>query len=691
MTSKFKPEVIIQEGKLPLRKADLTKVSNLKNIFNEINNFLYSSLKYTNTDTRTRSMEIINFLIAKLIDETTKTDNERLELCIYPNEDKEDLYKRIQNFFNREVKVRFNKFFKDNDSISLDKESLFYIVKSLQHISLLESSRDVLNDAYEIFVSKILKDQGGQYFTPSNIIKFMIQYLDPELNSKILDPACGHGGFLLECKDYLLNKTVSKDNHDLEVKIKKKIGSNLYGIDKDLFLTRLCGLYLNILCGTESNVYCENTLDPSNYRKVTIEAIMENKFDYILTNPPFGARISVNEREILGKYELGHLWKNNSEEKWRMKSRLVKQRPPQILFIERCVQLLRNGGKMAIILPEGLFGNSSDRYIWDYLYSKGKILAVVSLDQNTFQPYTCNKASILFFQKLSNIPDDYWIDFGIVDNIGHNKDGKILYKLNKDGTKCLSKDGKPIINDDLPNLHKKLKNALSLSKIKNSNEFKLKFSKIKRNIFIPSYYIGVEKVLYNFREDKNYDVLQIHDLAKKGIIYTNSRGYIPRGDEIGSSVYGLGKIPFVRTSELENWGINLDTNKKTSEEVYEQYKLKQQIEEGDILIVKDGGPNLIGKTAFVTEIDTKIIIQSHIYQIKVLKNEFGIDPYLLLYLLNLDIVKRQIEAITFVQGTLASIGNRIMELSLPIPKSYSKKVDVKKAIRNVSLESFLNN
>jgi type I restriction enzyme M protein len=197
-------------------------------------------------------------------------------------------------------------------------------------------------------------------------------------------------------------------------------------------------------------------------------------------------------------------------------------------------------------------------------------------------------------------------------------------------------------------------------------------------------------------------ISSIKDLVEKKYIYTNKGGYIPRGDEIGSHVYGLGEIPFIRTSEISNWEVNLDSYKKTSEEVYNQFKDKQNIEVGDILLVKDGGPNLIGKTAYITELDTKVIIQSHIFQIKVLKNNEFIDSYLLLHLLNLDIVQNQIKAITFIQGTIATIGNRIMEVRLPIPSNISKrkeiskfikqivdeKIEIRKKIERLSLDSF---
>ena len=679
-----------------IKKKDLVKSPNLKKTFISINQHLYAKLKQTDTDTRTRSKEIINLLLCKLTDEISKHNDEIVDFCIKEGESIEKLYERIQQLFEKNVKEKYKDIISENEQISLNKELLYLIVKELQQISLLKSSKDILSDAFEIFVSKILKDEGGQFFTPPNIIEFMVHYLDPTVDSKILDPACGHGGFLLETKELLWSKITSEDKRINSI-------SNFFGIDKDLFLAKISKLYLEILSNGKSNIFCEDSLDPKSYGTQAKKLIKDNAFDYIFTNPPFGVKIPINDKEILKDYKLGHIWKNIGDE-WKMQEKLVKQQPPQVLFIERCIQFLKDGGKLGIVLPEGIFGNPTDRYIWEYLTSNGKILAIVSLDQNTFQPYTCNKTSILFFQKLNNIPADYTIDFAIVENMGHDKDGKVLFKLNKDGSKKLDSAGYPIVNDDLIGLHLKIKKAEEFNYLKEQKIFKIKFSQIKDKIFIPIYYIGVEKTLKKLSDNKNFTLLSIKDLANQKIIYTNKGGYLPRGDEIGSHVYGLGDIPFIRTSEINNWEINLDSYKKTSEEVYKQYKLKQNIEEGDILLVKDGGPNLIGKTAYITSLDTKIIIQSHIFQIKVLENNEFIDSYLLLYLLNLDIVQKQIQAITFVQGTIATIGNRIMDLILPISSDINKrkeiseyvkkivadKTEVRKNISRLSLESFNN-
>jgi type I restriction enzyme M protein len=664
------------EGKSSIiKKKYLKKSLNLKHVFTSINHHLYGKLKYTDTDTRTRSKQIINLLLCKLVDEINKKPDDEVDFCIRNNETEEELYSRIQTFFNKHVRKKYKDVLDENEQITLNKELLYLIVKELENISLLQSSKDILSDAYEIFVSKILKDEAGQFFTPHNIVKFMVNYIDPEIDSKILDPACGHGGFLLEAKEVIWSK-ISSENKRIESI------SNLFGIDKDLFLAKISKLYLEILSNGKSYIFCEDSLDPKSYMPQIKEIITNGSFDYIFTNPPFGVKIPINNKEVLSIYQLGHVWKN-IDNKWVIQTKLMKKQTPQVLFIERCIQLLNDGGRLAIVLPEGIFGNPTDRYVWEYLTSNGKILGIISLDQNAFQPYTCNKTSILFFEKIKNPPEDYLIDFAIVENVGHDKDGKILYKLKKDGSKELDSAGKPIVNDELIHLHLKIKQAEEFHYLKEQKIFKIKYSQIKNKIFIPIYYTGVEKTLKKLASDKNFTLFTIKDLIDRNIIYANKGGYLPRGDEIGSQVYGLGDIPFIRTSEINNWEINLDSYKKTSDEVYEQYKLKQNIEVGDILLVKDGGPNLIGKTAYITELDTKIIIQSHIYQIKTIEHDEFIDSYLLLYLLNLDIVQKQIQAITFIQGTIATIGNRIMEVVLPIPSNMNKRVEISRYIKNI--------
>ena len=156
---------------------------------------------------------------------------------------------------------------------------------------------------------------------------------------------------------------------------------------------------------------------------------------------------------------------------------------------------------------------------------------------------------------------------------------------------------------------------------------------------------------------------------------------IKRGHEVGSKFYGLGNIPFVRTSDIVNWEIKVDPIKCIPEEIYEKYKKRQDIREWDILLVTDG-TFLIGRTAIVTPFDKKIVIQSHIRRIRCLKRDV-LHPYLLLYLLNTSIVQKQIKEKTFVQATISTVGNRLKEIVVPIPVDENEKREIIKKVQEI--------
>jgi type I restriction enzyme M protein len=393
------------------------------------------------------------------------------------------------------------------------------------------------------------------------------------------------------------------------------------------------------------------------------EEIKNGSFDVVLTNPPFGARISIEDKKILKNYELGHKWNKTREGKWKS-TNIISKQVPQILFIERCLQLLKSGGRMAIVLPDGVFGNPSDRYILQYILQEAKILAIISLAPEAFLPSTHTKTSILFLEKKEPkvTTEDYKIFIAIANKVGHDKNGKTIYKMNGKGEYILDKNGNNIIDDDLPNIVERYR-LFKESKLHHYDHlgFIIKLSEIKNNILIPNYYDPeIETKLKMMEHSGRYVLVSIKELVEKGLLS------IKRGNEVGSQYYGMGNIPFVRTSDIVNWEIKIDPIKCIPKEIYEEYRKSQDIHENDILLVTDG-TFLIGRTAIVTSLDKKIVIQSHIRRIRCLKAQ-QLHPYLLLYLFNTDIVQQQINAKTFVQATISTLGNRIYEIILPMPK-----------------------
>lgn len=419
-----------------------------------------------------------------------------------------------------------------------------------------------------------------------------------------------------------------------------------------------------------------------NWSTQTTKNINFNTFDIVLTNPPFGSKIPVVGKSLLKQYKLGHEWcKINNN--FSQSNTLLSQQPPQILFIERCIQLLKENGKLGIVLPEGIFGNPSDRYIWEYIKEECSVLGIISLAQETFQPSTHTKTSVLFLEK--NKTKSKKIFMAIAKNIGHDKNGKPNYFFDKNGNFILNNLGEKILNDDLPKISFQFKNFLKDKSNYNSNIFGFTVDRgevEKSNIYISEYFNPhIKNKLLLLSRNKKYKLKSISDLIDENIIE------VKRGNEIGSKYYGSGNIPFVRTSDIVNWEIKFDPVKAVSIEVFNMFKKNQDVKENDILFVNDG-TFLIGRTAMVSKNDKEIIIQSHLKKIRVLNNN-EINAFYLFYLLNSKIVREQIDSKIFVQATISTLGNRLSEIILPISSDKKEIKNISSQIKKIFIEKNL--
>lgn len=307
---------------------------------------------------------------------------------------------------------------------------------------------------------------------------------------------------------------------------------------------------------------------------------------------------------------------------------------------------------------KGIFGNPSDKCTREFVSKEATIIGVVSLPQETFQPSTHTKTSVLFLEKGKTQPNTLFMAIPVA--AGHNKNGKETYKMNPNGSLISDSQGNKILDDDLPMVAERFRKYLrgELGDITHLG-FSQDYTTLGDHIFIPEYYNPeIKKDLLSLEKSGKYHLVTIGELIDKNILQ------IRRGNEIGSQFYGTGEIPFVRTTDIVNWEIKIDPVKAVAEEIYDQYKKQQDIQERDIVFVNDG-TFLIGKTAIITKFDIRIIIQSHLKKIRVLDDKM-LNAFYLFYLLNAKIVRRQIDSKTFVQATLSTLGNRLAEIVLPI-------------------------
>lgn len=387
--------------------------------------------------------------------------------------------KRIAAIFAR-VKKKHSRIFAPNDEIKLKPRSLAYIVSELQKYSLLNTHVDIKGKAYEELVGANLRGDRGEFFTPRNVMHMAVEMLGPTVDDKILDSSCGTGGFLVVAMNAVIQhleqaliaewgRAKAEWTDDEKRVYQQRIGeiasSNFFGFDLNPDLVKATKMNMVMNNDGSGNVLQADSLLPphaweAKFRErlatalgVDVSTIRNAAsigfFDVIVTNPPFGAKIPIKDEHILEQYDLGHIWERNKDDRhhWRKTSRLQGSVPPEQLFIERCLQLLKPGGRMGIVLPDSILSSPGLGYIRQWLIEKTQILASVDLNEDTFQPRNGVFTSVLFLRKKTEDElaqqsktrqmRDYPIFMAIVERVGHDKRGNPLFKRDAQGNELL--------------------------------------------------------------------------------------------------------------------------------------------------------------------------------------------------------------------------------------------------------------
>ena len=340
--------------------------------------------------------ELAKILFIKIRDEKkARRDGEPYDFQIKTHEKPESVANRI-NALYQDAKAQEPEVFTEN--IAVDENRLFSVVNHLQGISLNQTDLDVKGIAFERFLGNFFKGEIGQFFTPREVVEFMVDMATPHHEELVLDPACGSGGFLLHAMDYIRKQ--ASDYHDKESREHYLhwhdfAEKRLFGIEVNDSIARVAKMNMIIHDDGHSNVISNDALVGFDTLRNQHSSFEKEKFDVILTNPPFGADIKQAELPYLENYELG---------------KGKTSRKTEILFLERCFDFLKwETGKLAIILPDGILTNSSLQDVRDYIERHFQILAVVSLPQIAFSHYGAGvKTSILFLRKFSKQEYDHY-------------------------------------------------------------------------------------------------------------------------------------------------------------------------------------------------------------------------------------------------------------------------------------------
>lgn len=459
--------------------------------FDEISKILFIKIRYERTNSGTQIFSKEEFLKQKKMYDAVKSKESPDYYQFLFNKTKEDFAK--------------DHLFDENETIKIRENSFEQIVKELQVYNLSTTSDDVKGIAFEQFLGRTFRGELGQFFTPRTIVDFMVSVLDPQEGEYVCDPCCGSGGFLIRAFEYVrehienevevrkedvkkslftddYSKLAKKEQEKIDQKVIDAFNKMNYELDINNPMGRLRSLSFDCIYGTDANPRMARTAKMNMIMHgdghggvhhhdglLNVNGIWEGRFDIILTNPPFGARIDkelkiteadrFTDIEKIKAYEKRY-GKENYDNALKQVNDHIDQPIldlfqigkfsglTEVLFIERCLNLLKPGGRMGIVLPEGVLNNTNLQKVRDFVESKAKILLIVSIPQDVFMAAGATvKPSLLFFKKFTeNEAEEY---NRIYIQASHEVEAKydeemtdIDAKLAKRGKEALSKDEK---------------------------------------------------------------------------------------------------------------------------------------------------------------------------------------------------------------------------------------------------------
>lgn len=458
----------------------------LRQAFQRCHDYIYAHQGGSN---ETIFWEFLKIVFAKIQDERNLQkaiaeghDAERLfriaSLEERNDEEKAEMVKQRLDILYLQVRQHYPELFGAQiDKIDLAAPIVAYVVAQLAEYDFLHSSVDVKGEAYEAIVGKNLQGTRGEFFTPRNAVKMGIRMLDPEPGMKCIDPACGTGGFIVVILNYMAEKirlrlrskgldpdvkNVVAFNHELRL-----VAQKVFGTDINPNLVRVARM--NMLMNNDGQggiVHLDSLLLPEKWRfpagvirlyqpnkklqDLAIEHYFKEElqlgtFDIVASNPPFGTKIKIESEVILSQYELARKWTYDLDRHiWSATPMLQSGVAPEILFLERCVNLLKPGtGKLCIVLPDGLLGNPDDEYIRYWVLKHCEVLALVDMPVELFLPKVGMQTHLVFLRRkstdemnqesLSGKPKDYSIFMAIAKKVGKDRRGNHTYKRDRDG------------------------------------------------------------------------------------------------------------------------------------------------------------------------------------------------------------------------------------------------------------------
>ncbi|WP_375478382.1 class I SAM-dependent DNA methyltransferase [uncultured Nostoc sp.] len=376
----------------------------------------------------------------------------------FDTEGRKEIRNRLIPLFE-DVKKNYSNLFRGNEEITLSDRALAFMVSELAKYDFTRTDVDAKGGAYQEIVGANLRGDRGQYFTPRGIIKLAVAMLDPQENERILDPACGTGGFLVAVLAHMMKKfredanvqvgfETTEEFLSVNERLRQFAEKQVFGADFDPFLIKACQMNMVMAGDGRGHLYHINSVDFPNGHLDGLEPAKKEipleSIDVLLTNPPFGSDIPITDQNTLKQFELAYAWERTEDGSFRRTGRLQGSVAPEVLFVERCLNWLKPGGRMGIVLPDGILGNPGTEYIRWWILRHSWVLASVDIPVEAFivEANVNILTSLLFLKKKTKEEiraedlggkTDYPVFMAVAEKVGFDRRGNTLYKRTPDG------------------------------------------------------------------------------------------------------------------------------------------------------------------------------------------------------------------------------------------------------------------
>lgn len=447
----------------PLTFAELVPVSDMRALIERLEHDALANAGVNAFD------ELFKLFFAKLHDEfrPRRKDKDAVEFRV-PAGSPDVIYKRFNDLFQAAKKrPHWDQIFDDGDVLKLKGDALRLCAAALEPYSLAHTDLDAVDAAFEYLINPEQKGQKGQYFTPRPVVKMAVKMLNPQDGEKVIDPACGSCGFLIHTIRH-----VQKLYGWTTERLYRYANDNLYAVDFDERLKKVAKTMMIIAGDGKANVIGTSTLDVRDWQNSEARTKIgefskdtkDGDFDLVLTNPPFAGKVTGKAQLVAyDLYELaatGALAADDDDtegeeaENDRSQARKkVNGMKRDILFVERCLDMLKPGGRTAIVLPQGNLNNLGTRALRAYIAGRARLVAVVGLHVNSFKPFTGTKTSVVFLQKWGGAAgeaiDDYPVFMATSQRSGKNNSGQYMFKIDNKGNQ-VDDEGVPVTESGHP-------------------------------------------------------------------------------------------------------------------------------------------------------------------------------------------------------------------------------------------------